>query len=149
MIYDRTYSDVKNAKNIVSEKVQKFIDLTEDEIATLERGTITVNTLNRIENKQAEIKTALDNMGYYNAPVVNKTWQKEDIFNGADLQRIVNNNSALRNSFFALENSPENAIARYYYQEINALERILLDISTNIEYTIQKYRRCGTFNCGG
>lgn len=149
MIYNRTLSDVTSAKKIREEKVKKFIQLTDDEITTLERGTITINTLNRIENKQAEIKAILDDMGYFNTPVINKTWTYNDIFSETDLQRLVDNNIALRNAFYALTDSPQNAIAKYHYVEINSLEKILFDISSNIEYTISKYRRCGTFNCGG
>jgi galactose-1-phosphate uridylyltransferase len=149
VIYDRTASDVASAKKMRLEKVQKFIDLTDEEVETLERGLLTINTLNRIENKQAEIKAMLDNMGYFNTPVINKTWTVNDIFTADDLQRIVDNNTALRAAFYAMNDSPKNAIAKYYYEEFNSLEKILFDISSNIEYTVSKYRRCGTFNCGG
>ena len=70
MIYNRTATDVSLAKRLRAEKVQKFIELTDDEVQTLERGTITINTLNRIEDKQAEIKAMLDDMGYLNPPVI-------------------------------------------------------------------------------
>lgn len=149
MIYDRTASDVASAKKMRLEKVQKFIDLTDEEVETLERGLLTINTLNRIENKQAEIKAMLDNMGYFNTPVINKTWTLNDIFTADDFQRIIDNNIALRAAFYALSDSPKNAIAKYYYEEFNSLEKILFDISSNIEYAVSKYRRCGTFNCGG
>ena len=56
---------------------------------------------------------------------------------------------SLENAFYALKDSPVNAIGKYHYSEFNSLERILLDIFTNIEYTISRYRRCGNFNCGG
>ena len=56
MIFDRTQNDVDTAILIRSEKVQNFETLTESEIATLEKGTLTINTLNRIENKQSELK---------------------------------------------------------------------------------------------
>jgi uncharacterized protein YdeI (YjbR/CyaY-like superfamily) len=149
MIYNRTATDVSLAKRLRAEKVQKFIELTDDEVQTLERGTITINTLNRIEDKQAEIKAMLDDMGYLNTPVINKTWTLNDIFTADDFQRIIDNNIALRAAFYALRDSPKNAIAKYYYEEFNALEKILFDISCNIEYAVSKYRRCGTFNCGG
>jgi hypothetical protein len=149
MIYDRTLTDVNNSKRIISEKVQKFIELTEEELEVLERGTITVNTLNRIENKQAEIKSLLNDMGYFNTPVTNKTWKYSDIFSQNDLERLVNNNLSLKDAFYVLADSPTDAIAKYHYKEINSIEKILFDISQNISYTKDKYRRCGNFNCGG
>lgn len=148
MIFDRTSADVNNARKIREEKIKKFIELNESEYNTLERGTITINTLNRIENKQAEVKTRLNDMGYFNAPIINKTWNYVDVFTEEDFERIVKNNSILRNSFYALKDSPVDAIAKYHYSEINAIEKILLDISSNIEYTINKYRRCGKYYCG-
>ena len=55
MIFDRTQEDVDTAVRLRNEKVKEFKNLTNEEINTLERGTITINTLNRIENKQTEI----------------------------------------------------------------------------------------------
>lgn len=149
MITDRTQFDVKRAKSIIEEKVKKFIELTSVEEKTLERGTVTINTINRIEDKQAEIQEILNDMGYWNVSILNKKWNLGDVFRQSDLDRIVENNSMLRSAFYALKDSPVNAIGKYHYSEFNSLERILLDIFTNIEYTISRYRRCGNFNCGG
>lgn len=149
MITDRTQFDVKRAKGIIEEKVKKFIELTSAEEKTLERGTVTINTINRIEDKQAEIQEILNDMGYWNVSILNKKWNLGDVFRQSDLDRIVENNSMLRSAFYALKDSPVNAIGKYHYSEFNSLERILLDIFTNIEYTISRYRRCGNFNCGG
>ena len=61
MIFDRTQNDVDTAILLRDTKVKKFETLTESEIATLEKGTLTINTLNRIENKQEEfVKTILN-----------------------------------------------------------------------------------------
>ena len=56
MIFDRTQNDVDTAILLRNTKVKKFETLTESEIATLEKGTLTINTLNRIEAKQEELK---------------------------------------------------------------------------------------------
>ena len=52
MIFDRTQNDVDTAIRLRREKVQTFQELTESEIVILEKGTLTINTLNRIESKQ-------------------------------------------------------------------------------------------------
>lgn len=148
MITDRTQLDVNKSKSIIEQKVKKFIELTNDDKNTLERGTVTINTINRIENKQAEIMQTLNDMGYY-VSIINKSWSLGDAFKQADLERIAANNIALRSAFYAFKDSPVNAIAKYHYSEFNRLEKILIDIFNNIEYTISRYRRCGNFNCGG
>ena len=149
MIFDRTADDVENAKKIISEKVQKFETLTAEETETLERGTVTIYTLNRVENKQQELYQALNGMGYYNNLVETKTWTYSQVFDEDDLKRIVNNNVKLRKSFYALSTSPRNAIAKYRFDEFNALEKVLNDVSENIEFTVNNYVECGSIECGG
>ena len=87
MIYDRTAQDVSRCKELRN-KLQKGEVLTEGEIALFERGSVTINTLNRIESAQGFIKATLKPMGYYASSVVNKGWFDGDIFFEADLKRI-------------------------------------------------------------
>lgn len=148
MIYDRTKKDVQNAIKIRSEKVQNFIELNDEEIAILEKGFITIDTINRIENKQSELKTLLNNIGYYNTDIYNKTWDESDVFTENDLTRIVNNTIVLRKAFFVYFNSPANPIAKYHYTEINSIEKILYDLERMKEYIITNFRECDTFYCG-
>ena len=76
MIFDRTQNDVDTAIRLRNEKAKTFQELTESEIAILEKGTMTINTLNRIENKQEELKNLFNEMGYWNTPMTNKVWAK-------------------------------------------------------------------------
>lgn len=148
MIYDRTQNDVQNAIKIRLEKVQNFIELNDEEIAILEKGLITINTISRIENKQSELKTLLNNIGYYNIDIYNKTWDELDLFTENDLIRIVNNTISLRKAFFVYFNSPKNPIAKYYYTEINSIEKILYDLETMEQYVQENFKECNTFYCG-
>ena len=148
MIYDRTQNDVKVAIRLRSEKVQNFIELNDEEIAILEKGFITINTINRIENKQSELKTLLNNIGYYNIDIYNKTWDKLDLLTENDLIRIVNNTISLRKAFFVYFNSPKNPIAKYYYTEINSIEKILYDLEIMEKYVRENFKECNTFYCG-
>ena len=50
MIFDRTQEDIEKAYELRS-KLQNGDSLTESEMTLLERGTLTINTLNRIEEK--------------------------------------------------------------------------------------------------
>ena len=148
MIFDRTQNDVDTAILLRDTKVKKFETLTESEIATLEKGTLTINTLNRIENKQEELKNLFNDIGYWNTLITNKTWVANDIFNVDEFQRILNNTNVLRQAFFVYKDTPNTPPISYYWDDINALEKILNDLDVMINDVKSNYRECGTFESG-
>ena len=148
MIFDRTQNDVDTAIRLRKEKVQNLQELTENEVATLEKGTLTINTLNRIEEKQEDLKGILNDMGYWNTPITNKVWGENDIFNVVDFQRILDNTNVLRQAFFVYKDTPNTPPISYYWDDINALEKILYDLDVMINDIKSNYRECGTFECG-
>lgn len=147
MIFDRTISDVRKAEDIRRNKVQKRATLTDADITALERGTLSLDTLNRVELKQAELAQTLTKMGY---PVacVNHAWADTNIFDEAEFLRICDNNANLRRAFFVFKNTPADAVPMYRYDQINALEHILYDLEQMITFTKLHYRRCGNYRCG-
>lgn len=148
MIFDRTRQDVDEAIQIRAEKVQNGVDLEDADIQVLERGTLTINTLNRIEEKQAELKELFNDIGYWNVPILNKEWTKFGIFNGEDFKRIINNLDILKRAFFVYSSTPLTPIATYNYQTINSIEKILFDLDLMVDDIQRRYKFCGTFNCG-
>ena len=148
MIYDRTKSDVDAALSIRADYVQKNAELTAEQVEQLERGTITINTLNRIENKQKSLKSLFNDMGYWNTPTTNKEWQYTDIFDEVNFQRIIDNLDILCNAFFVFTSTPKTPPVSYHYEDINSLEKILFDLDVMINDVKSRYRRCGTFRCG-
>lgn len=148
MIFDRTQNDVDTAILIRNTKVKKFEELSESDINYLERGTITINTLNRIENKQEELKNLFNDIGYWNTEITNKSWTKNDIFNVDEFQRIIDNTNVLRQAFFVYKATPNTPPISYHYSDINALEKILYDLDVMINDVKSNYRECGTFECG-
>ena len=148
MIFDRTQNDVDTAILIRNTKVKKFEALTESDINYLERGTITINTLNRIEEKQEDLKGILNDMGYWNTPITNKVWGENDIFNVDEFQRILDNTNVLRRAFFVYKDTPNTPPISYYWQDINALEKILYDLDVMINDVKSHYRESGTFESG-
>lgn len=144
MIIDRTHNDV--LKSI--ELAQRGGVFSEKEIETLERGMVTINTLNRIEEKQKEIANLISEMGY-SVSIENKTWKQQDVFFFEDLKRIVSNVEKLRTSFFALNETPANPRAEYHYREFNLIEKVLLDIQNNAVFAEENYKICGSAECGG
>ena len=135
MIFDRTQNDVDTAILLRREKVQAFQELTEREIATLEKGTLTINTLNRIESKQEELKNLFNDIGYWNTPISTRQWAYADIFEGAQFDRILSNLEILIKAFFIYKDTPNVPDNNYRkYQTINDVK--------------SRYKRCGTFRCG-
>lgn len=148
MIFDRTQNDVDTAILLRDTKVKNFETLTETEIATLEKGTLTINTLNRIEAKQEELKNLFNDMGYWNTPITNKTWGENDIFNVNEFQRILDNTDVLRQAFFVYNATPNTPPISYHYNDINALEKILFDLDVMINDVKSNNRECGAFESG-
>lgn len=149
MIYTRTQADVDEAIKIRKEKVQKFQELTKDEIKILERGMITVNTLNRIEQKQEDLRGLFNSMGYWNTPITIKVWDEAQLFKREDFQRILDNANTLRNAFFTYKDTPNTPSVSFHYKDLNDLEKILFDLDVMISDVRSKYKKCGTFKCGG
>ena len=148
MIFDRGQDDVVNAAKIRKEKVQQFQELTQDDIDTLERGMLTINVLNRIENKQNELKTLLNEIGYWNTPISNKTWNYTQIFDIREFTRLINNANILRTAFFTYKTTPNIPPITYHYTTLNNLEQILYDIDNMITDVKSLYKECGAYECG-
>ena len=148
MIYNRTAADVESAKKVRLEKVQTGLPLTDEEIETLERGTMTISTINRIETKQKELKILLNGAGYFNINISVKTWGYSDIFDEENFQRLLDNLNNLKSAFFVYKDTPATPSISFDYQSINSLEKILFDLESMVTDMKGRYRQCGTFQCG-
>lgn len=151
MIFDRTQNDVDTAIRIRRDSVQNFKTLMYWEIKVLEKGTLTINTLNRIEQKQYELKYLFNDMGYWNTNISNypwEYWEYTDIFDVVNFQRIIYNLNVLRDAFFVYKDTPNTPPVSYHYNDINALEKILYDLDVMINDVKANYRYCGEFECG-
>ena len=157
MITNRTQYDVDTARILRNTKVKfdpitmqptNLDELTPAELQTLNKGTFNYTDLNRIENKQEELKNLFNDMGYWNTSITNKVWGENDIFNVDEFQRILDNTNVLRNAFFVYMDTPKTPNVSYYWQDINALEKILYDLDVMINDVKSHYRECGTFESG-
>lgn len=156
MIYDRTQIDVDNAISIRNKKIKldetgkpaDLEQLTESEINYLERGTLNANTLNRIEEKQAELSELFNELGYWNTNITNKTWAIGDDFYADEFDRVLNNEKTLINAFFVRSDTPSLPTSFLGYQDTNSVEKILHDLDVMINDVKSNYRECGNFECG-
>ena len=119
MIFNRTMEDVRNAIGIRENYVQKGIALTEEQIAVMEKGMLTINALNRIENKQSELYNRAVERGYDCETIITRTWDDNDVFAKFDFKRICENLNALEKAFFFPKTTIE---LKYEYRQINAIE---------------------------
>lgn len=147
MIFDRTQEDVNAAISLRNQKVKEFEILTSEEINTLERGTITINTLNRIENKQKEIVELFLRLSI-NVNIKNKTWQTSQIFDELEFQRILDNLNVLVKSFCVYSNTPNVPKISYRFEDINAIEKILVDLEELYNKALKSFVYCGITYCG-
>lgn len=149
MIYNRTQDDINEAIRIRREKVQAFQELTDDEKLILEKGTLTINTLNRIESKQKELQDALNELIYFVQDLSNKEWSYTDFFKQEDFDRICKNNELLKKAFMVYADTPKSQDKNFLkYQSINTIERVLHDIDAMIEDIKANYKICGNTVCG-
>lgn len=148
MIYNRTQADVDAALEILA-RMKQGEAITDDEKEQLERGTLTFNTLNRIEIKQAQLKHRLNGMGYWNTNVNNVTWGITSYFHPSDFNRIRTQTQILKNAFFTFAETPDLPDDNYRkYQTINDIEKILFDLEEMIKIVKASYVECGTIECG-
>lgn len=150
MIYNRTQADIDIAIAIRA-RLQSGETLTDADINALERGTLTINTLNRIEQKQTELKELFNSIGYWDTDnIVNRQWHYDDFFKRADFDRILANLEILQNAYYIYANTLNVPNANYrQFETINAVENILADLEKMIEDMSDNYRYCGDAECGG
>jgi hypothetical protein len=137
VIFDRTQNDVDTAIRLRNEKVKNFKTLTNEEISVLEKGTITINTLNRIENKQAELRDMLVQLGYSFFIIETKKWTENDIFDATEFERIINNLDKFKDAFSKMTTTPNTPDVSYYFQSINDIEKILFDLGFLVDNTMK------------
>ena len=147
MIFDRTQNDISTAISLIEQKVKKFESLTNEEIGILERGTITINTLNRIENKQTEIAELFSRLSI-NVDIENKNWEETQIFNQSEFQRILDNLNVLIKSFCIYSSTPNIPKISYHFEDINAIEKILFDLEELYNKALKSFVYCGITYCG-
>ena len=148
MIIDRSKDDVEQALSIIRQKVQKFQELTEDELETLRRGCPTVETWNRIENKTKELHSIISSMLYSVGEINTQNWTNENVFFAEDFGRILSNIEKLKKGFFVYENTPQTPTPKLDYMVFNDMEKILFDLENYVADVVGKYKICGSAVCG-
>lgn len=146
--FGRTIDDVNNAARIIEEKIKSFSEVSNKEKAVLEKGMFTINVLNRIEDAASKAKENMQIAGYFDNEIITRTWDNTDFFKKEDFERILNNLDVLKKSFFVYKNTPSTPTARFYFENLNDIEKILYDLHSVLDYVFENSFECGTFECG-
>lgn len=147
MIFDRTNQDVIEANSIYRNKVG-VVDLTEEDERILERGRLTISTINRIETAQDDVRNMANERGYYGIGHFNKEWTYNDWFYEEDLVRLIDIYEDITKAFIFPYVAPFRPSERFLYATFNALEKILQDAMDVIGQIDAYVRECDTFYCG-
>lgn len=144
MITDRTYEDVTAAKALRA----RGLPFTEIEKTQLERGTVTVNTLNRIESAMASLPALWAASGYPCPAVATNTWTNAGYFRKSDFETLIANAKTLRAALIAYSTTPTEVLPLYHFAEWNKLEQIVGDLVEIGTYIKDNALKCGTFRSG-
>ena len=161
LIYDRTESD-ETASAAIRKSYQtlgNWSGLTDAERTQLERGTLTYNTLNRVEAAVKTLAAALTSAGYpvEVTPVLkgskseDREWQEGDVLYRPQWMTYLDNVQRLRDAYYTLAETgalpaPEDKLK---YTGANTIEKVLADIDLLLDGMKSIYRRAGTFTAGG
>lgn len=149
-VFDRTREDVANAKRLKKDKFLKGVSLSDSEKSIMGKGSFSLEDINRIEQNLYDIQTELMSVGYY-AQIDEKIdiFGRESVFYKYQIVDWIKRIEALKVAFFPYENTPSEPIARYHYEEINKIEKILFDTQKRFEEMESLFRECGAYECGG
>lgn len=152
LVYDRTQADVDSAKQIRQsyQALGDWTALTDSERAQLERGTLTYNALNRVEQAVKSIVKQLKTDCLDIEIKETVEWLETDTVTYESWQRYISNVQAIRDAFYSLPGTPElpSADDKLDYIGANTIEKVLADADFLISCMEASYRRCGTFNAG-
>ena len=137
MIYNRTYTDIINAKKLFANKIQKFIELTADEQSTIDKAYFNLTAINRITSKINDIWHQIVGYGGEKIEIQDvREWGEQEFFNIANFTNIRQNIADIILQLSALEfiDTTDYQIAYdkltddYIYTNLNNLEKLLFDI---------------------
>lgn len=149
-VFDRTASDVINAKKIKQEKFLNGIALSNNEKITIKKGSLSLEDINRIEQNLYDIQTDMIDIGYYIQMQKNfDIFNQESVFYKYQILDWVERVEALKKGFFPYNDTPSEPVAMYHYEEINKIEKILFDMHKRLKEIKSFFRECGNFECGG
>ena len=118
------------------------------------KGSLTPDTLNRLENNIAVLTEMLDALGSAQAGIIvrEEPWTRNDYLLLREFNRIKQNILYIRRTGIIQAGTPTIELSAKFagvtWQELNAMERILFDVHQLLKGVPNHQRYLGTFVCG-
>lgn len=155
LVTDRTQADVDRLMYLfrLFDKWGSFSG-TAEELAEWNadpKGAYHAADLNRVGDAVAYLAGMLNGYGYSVAVSPKKDWTSQDTPTASQMQRYLDDVSALRAVLAVLPTTPEvpPEMEGLTYTEANDIEQILKDIESVINTMITTFVACGEATCGG
>lgn len=126
IIIDRTAGDVRNR---TSKGIYKYTDL------------------NRVAHNVEYLAGLLNGYGYSVTVTPKTDWAQEDIPTFAQMADYLADVVTIKAAFYGTQTIP-STMDHIDYEDANNIEKLLLEIETNINNMIAGFRKCGTQKCG-
>ena len=111
------------------------------------KGCLNVIDINRIEGNIAYLAERLFEFGYPSDTFV-KQWDKDNLPNGQDIQRIISNIQALVAAYYQPNNAPALPKTISTYSDVNAIEKNIDLIKYLIDCMVSSFKQVGAFKSG-
>ena len=111
------------------------------------KGCLNQSDINRIEGNIAYLAEQLSSLDYP-VSIPTKQWSKDDLPNGLDIQRIIDNIRSLVNAFYQPNDAPDLPTTMLSYNDINSIEKNIDLIKYLLDCMVSSFKKSGAFKSG-
>lgn len=111
------------------------------------KGCLNLLDLNRIEGNIAYLAEKMESYSY-SPNIHGKQWNRADMPNQNDMERIIENIRALVSAFYSPDNPPALPTTMVSYADINAIEEYLSLIKQLLDVLESSFMKVGTIKSG-
>lgn len=111
------------------------------------KGCLNLLDLNRIEGNIAYLAEKMESYSY-SPNIHGKQWNRSDMPNQNDMERIIENIRALVSAFYSPDNPPALPTTMVSYGDINAIEEYLSLIKQLLDVLESSFMKVGTIKSG-
>lgn len=151
MVTDRTSANVARVKELRTKIVLNgwaFLSAAEQtEWNTNMKGAYNFSDLNRVGLAVAELTGRLLDYGYAVMTLPKTNWDDGDLITDAQITRYIQDLNTIKNQFYGQTALP-TTIKGLSSDNANNIEKLLLEIESNLDRMVASYRYVGELICG-
>ena len=111
------------------------------------KGCLNLIDINRIEGNIAFLSERLSDLAYP-VSVSTRQWDRDNLPNEQDIQRIINNVRACVRDFYQLNEAPPIPDKMANYSDVNAIERNIDLIKYLLDCMVNSFKKTGAYKSG-